>query len=105
MQSIKFILSQNEVHKDVPESELRIIDRQELVQLMICFGLEPVRVEADDRQVQVLFFAKDTEKFENSYLSNKDLVVPFQRIVYANDYWRNLIVLWKSKLQFNKLVI
>ena len=97
-----FLISENTT-KVVPEGEeLRDVDREELVKKYIMYGLEPLKVEADDDKVIVYFLASETSGFENMYFSNKEVVIPLQRVTYANEYWRDLIVLWRSKKRRTK---
>jgi hypothetical protein len=85
---------------DIAKGLLRAIDREDLVKILIAFGLEPARVEGDTSKVVVFFTGSEVEKFDEQFLSNKSsMVVPVQRVIYANEYWRNLLTLWKSKMQ------
>jgi uncharacterized protein (UPF0248 family) len=96
----KFIVSTNPNYQDVDRSLLRDVDREDLVKNIIRFGIEPMIWEGDDRVLTVWFVAKDIERFENIHLSNQDMVIPLQRIVYADELWRNAMTLWRSKLRY-----
>jgi len=81
---------------------LRDIDREELVRLMISYGIETMKVMGDDHQVVVWFRAEDVAPFESKYLSNKMITVDWRMVVASFDWWRNAIVLWKSKIRFEE---
>jgi hypothetical protein len=93
-------VAEDAARKDTAKNLLREIDREDLVKLLIAYGIEPVLVEGDATKVVLWFIATEIESFENRYLTNKaDMVVPVLRIAHANEYWRNLLTLWKSKLK------
>jgi len=97
---MRIIVATNTTLTEIPSNgSLRDIDREDLVKKLIMYGLEPVKVEGDEQKIIVYFLASDTERFENEYLSNKNLLVPLQRVTYANEYWRDMMTLWKSKLR------
>jgi hypothetical protein len=76
---------------------LRDVDRERLARLMVAYGKEPVKVMGDERQVVIWFDAGETEEFESKYLSNKQILLDWRMVVYAEEWWNDLIVLWKSK--------
>lgn len=87
------------VHPDKKDYKgpTRDIDRQELVVILIAYGIEPVKVMCDDKQVYVHFIPSEIEEFEEKYLSNKPILLSISMWAAGNEYWKNLMTLWNSK--------
>jgi len=96
---MRYLLSSNQDKPIPPNSELREIDREDLFKKLIMYGMETVKIEADDQKIVAFFLAEEVEKFENAYLSNRNIEVPLMRVIYANELWRDLMTLWKSKMR------
>jgi hypothetical protein len=89
------------VNGEVPEGiTTRDFDRENLVKNMVSYGLKPVFVEGDDKAIWVHFLPIDVETFEKLLYSNADPLIPLSRIAYADEWWRNLIVSWKSMKRY-----
>jgi len=93
----KFIIAQYTPGPLPDRKTLRDVDNADIFKRLIMFGLEPVFSEGDDSYITVWFDAKEVERVENMYLSKKDILVPLQRVFYADELWNDLFLLWKSK--------
>lgn len=78
---------------------LRDIDRQGLIELLIAYGIEPVKIEGDERQIVFYFLEEDVNKLENRYLSNQSIHTEWKMVIHARELWNNTIILWKSKIR------
>jgi len=91
-----YTLFVNPGKRDIPIQALRDCDREDLCRVFIIYGLEPVTGVADRVRIVVFFEAAEVKQFENIYLTNKNIQVSLQRVIYATEWWRNLMTLHKS---------
>lgn len=89
----------NPDYKDDSKVILRDVNREDLFKKLIMFGHECQYAEGDDDKITAYFYDEEVVKMESLYLSNKALMVPLQRVIYANELWRDLMTLWKSYLR------
>jgi len=99
---MKSLVWQNPDYADKIDLPLRDIDRANLVILMISYGCTPIKVEGDERQIVIWFLTEETERYENNYLANKDMVIPLSRLVYAMEWWSNMLTIWHSRQRADK---
>lgn len=89
--------------KKIPDGVIpRDVDREDLIKKCIAYGVEPVYSEGDDRVIWVYFLPEEIEVFENNYFSNKTIVLSTIQWSYANDWWRDAMVMHKSKMRWHR---
>ena len=96
----RFLVSENPEMKDALSGPLRDIDREDLVELIIAYGIKPVKVEGDRKQMWFFFVADEIQEFENKYLSNIPILLSIGMYAHGREYWRNAMTLWNSKKRF-----
>jgi hypothetical protein len=95
-----FLISQ---HPEKQKSEdIRETNKMKLIQLSVSYGLEPMSIFGNQNSVKVTFEADRFDEFQKQYIGERSILLSSRMSTYSQDWWRNLMVVWKSKQRYIK---
>jgi hypothetical protein len=84
--------------KVIPDGVIpRDLDNQDLVELVIAYGVEPTHAEGTEDVIWVYFLPDEIQKFEDALGANNHMTLSLPMVAHGKSWWRNQMILWKSK--------
>jgi hypothetical protein len=86
-------------YREIDRIDRRELDREELVKFLLVNNIEPVAIEAEGMKLIFVFDKTQTGELEKDAMSNRSILVSWDKISHANDTWKNALALLKSNRQ------
>lgn len=90
------ILLENKEKTVKEDTELLVLDREELIIAIIALGFMPAYILGHKYKITFHFLPEEIQEAAEKLLSNKPVLIDYHRYVFARTYWLNAITLWKS---------